>query len=238
MKRAVRLSVDIALAASFVVMLTTALVQKAPHEWLGMATFLLFAVHMTFNRHRWMRSRRSGWTPARVALTVLDVALVGCILGQIVSCLVLSEYVFGWLPAIQGASWARTLHLLCSYWGFVLVFVHAGLHLRHMMGKSSHGKAVIWAMHVLCLALSLFGAISFVQLGLFDYMFLRRQFVFVDYSIPLWQSLVWYLCIGIMFASIAYYAQTLASRLGKKRRHKENFAVSKKTDGCITDEEI
>lgn len=238
MKRVVRLGVNIALAASFVMMLTTALVQKAPHEWLGMAMFALFAVHMAFNRRRWMRSRRSGWTPARVALTVLDVALVGCMLGQIVSCLVLSEYVFGWLPAIQGASWARTVHLLCSYWGFVLAFVHAGLHLRHMMGKSSHGKAIVWAMRVLCLALSLFGVVSFVQLGLFDYMFLRRQFVFVDYSIPLWQSLVRYLSIGVMFASVAHYAQSLASQPGKKRRHEESFTASKKTDECTTDEEV
>ncbi len=238
MKRVVRLSVDIALAASFVVMLATALVQKAPHEWLGMATFLLFAIHMVFNRRRWMRGRRSGWTPARVALTVLDVALVGCMLGQIISCLVLSEYVFGWLPAIQGASWARTVHLLCSYWGFVLVSVHAGLHLQQMMRKSLHNKAIVRAIRVLCFALSLFGVISFVQLGLFDYMFLRRQFVFADFSIPLWQSLVRYLSVGIMFASIAHYAQTLASRLGKKRRHEESFTASKKTDECTTDEEV
>lgn len=54
-------------------------------------------------------------------------------LGQMVSGVLLSQHVFVFLSVSGYTSFARTLHLLGTYWGFALMSLHLGLH-WNMMG--------------------------------------------------------------------------------------------------------
>ena len=38
------------------------------------------------------------------------------------------RHLFAALPIPGGRSWARVVHMLCAYWGFVLMSLHLGLH--------------------------------------------------------------------------------------------------------------
>ena len=134
--RLLKVAVDIAMALVLVAVMATALVQEVPHEWLGMALFVLMAIHMVQNR-RWLGSiLRGRHTPLRMVQIVVIVVLTVCFVGQIASSLVLSKYVLGFLPALPGAAWARRVHMVCSYWMFALAFAHAGLHAR--IPRSGH----------------------------------------------------------------------------------------------------
>ena len=102
--RAIKIAVDVAMSVVLVATMSTALVQEVPHEWLGVALFVLMITHVVLNR-KWIlgivRSRRR----ASYALhLVLMVALLVCLVGMIASSLVLSKHVFGFLPALPGAS--------------------------------------------------------------------------------------------------------------------------------------
>lgn len=112
----VKIAVDILAAVLFVLLLSTALVQETPHEWLGILMFVVATIHIVLNR-KWIAAiPRGRYTALRVLQEVIMALLTLCILGQVVSSLILSKYAFGFLPAFPGAFWARRVHMFCSYW--------------------------------------------------------------------------------------------------------------------------
>ena len=125
-----RLALDVALAACFVAVMATALVQEAPHEYLGLATCVLTVAHVVVNRRRVVALVRGRKTARSIATAAIDAAVLLCIVAMFGSALVLSKHAFGFLPALPGAAVARQVHMGCSYWLFALVAVHAGMHVR------------------------------------------------------------------------------------------------------------
>lgn len=208
--------VDIAMACVFVALMTTATVEEVEHEWLGIAMFVLFVVHVILNR-KWVTHLFTGrYTLFRVLSTLVTFAVLLCMVGQVVSSLILSEHAFGFLPALPGASWARVMHMLCSYWGFVLVFVHAGFHVRSLAARKGKVAWLAWPARVVWLAVAGFGAWSFVQLNIGAYLLLHSQFLFVDPTVPLVYTAAEYAAIGVLIAGVAHYAAKLLKALAKR----------------------
>lgn len=196
-RKALKVSVDAAMAVTLVGIMSTALVQEAPHEWLGMALFVLMAIHLVLNR-KWlaavMRARRNALHVLRI---VVLVGLIACLVGQLASSLVISKHAFGFLPALPGSGWARAVHMLCSYWMFVLVFAHVGLHLRAPKGMAS-GKLRV--LHAVLVAIACYGVYSFVQLGVFAYLTGQVQFAAADFGAPFALTFARYASIGVLVA--------------------------------------
>ena len=213
-KRAVKIALDIALALVLVAVMTTALVQEAPHEWLGVALFVLMTAHIVLNR-KWLAAVfRGRYGALRVLQVVMLVGLVACVVGQIASSLVLSKHAFGFLPALPGAGWARRVHMLCSYWAFALAFAHAGLHMRTPKGMSSWQ---MWAVRILFAAVACFGMYSFAQLGLWQYLIGQVQFAFADYSTPLALTAVRYASVAVLVMGVFHYVREGIASIGKTR---------------------
>lgn len=70
----------------------------------------------------------------RVLQTALVVLVLFSMVGSMVSGIILSRHALIFLPIHGGTGWARTVHLLCGYWGFVLMGLHLGLHWSVMLG--------------------------------------------------------------------------------------------------------
>lgn len=195
------------MAVVLTAVMATALVQEAPHEYLGIALFALVIAHVVLNR-RWFKALFRGCCNAVRALQlIVIVGFLACILGQAVSSVVLSKHAFGFLPAIEGASWARRVHMLCSYWGFALAFAHAGLHIKTGVRRyarkldGERATAAAWAVRVVVFVISAYGATSFVQLGLAGYLLGQVQFAFVDYGKPLPLAFAQYASVGVLLAA-------------------------------------
>lgn len=194
-KRAVRVVLDVALAFALVAVMSTALVEEAPHEWLGIVLLVLTAAHVVLNR-KWLASMFRGRHNAlRVLQIVVIAGLALCVVGQIASSLVLSKHVFGFLPALPGSGWARRVHMLCSYWMFILAFAHVGLHTRFPKGLSSWQ---MWVIRIVCAAAVCLGIYSSVRLGIWSYLTGQVQFAHVDYDAPL-------VLTGVRYASVAAF---------------------------------
>ena len=213
-----RVVVDVAMAVLFIVVMATALVQEVPHEYVGVALFVAVVAHIVLNR-RWFRALfRGRYNAVRVLQLVAVVGLLACIAGQVVSSLVLSKYALGFLPALPGASWARRVHMLCSYWMFVFSFAHVGLHVRTPRDLSSWQ---IWALRIIFAAIACFGVYSFLQLNLWAYLTGQVQFAFVDPSVPIALSMARYASIAVLVAGVFHYVKAgimLAVRRGHQQR--------------------
>lgn len=210
MRRA-RVVVDTVIAGLFVAVMATALVQEAPHEYLGASLFVAVVAHVALNR-RWFKALARGrYNAVRILRLATIAGLLVCVVGQVASALVLSKFVFGFLPVLPGASLARRVHMLCSYWGFVLSFAHVGLQLKgfcrlmHIGGAMSTPGArhhVIWAVRFLFAIIACFGAYSFVRLGFGAYLLGQVQFAVVGYGMSIAPSLMGYASIAVLITGL------------------------------------
>lgn len=123
----------------------------------------------------------------RVFLTAVDVLTLLSMLALLYSGIVLSRYVFAFLPIGRGLALARRLHILGSHWGFLLMGLHLGLHWNMVLGLFKRKKKEIpRSLWIVCfvfgLAVALYGTWVFVKRDFFTYLFLQSEFVFLDYE--------------------------------------------------------
>ncbi|MBR2781397.1 MAG: hypothetical protein IKD81_08320 [Eubacteriaceae bacterium] len=85
---------------------------------------------------------------------------------------------YGILPV----SFARQVHLSLSYWSFVLMGIHLGLHIPAMTSGLRSKKALGTVFYVIFTIIAGLGFFLFLQNRLPDYMFLRTPFAFLDYE--------------------------------------------------------
>lgn len=197
------------------------LVGEEVHEWLGVATLLLFLGHHGLNWHWYPTLLKGRWTAARVFQAAVNVVLLLSMLGLMMSGMMLSRYVFFFLPRHGGQEFARTLHMLSSYWGFCIMGLHLGLHWRAVMAwAGNRGKKRsalgISLPRIAGLLAAGYGVYSFFRHEIWLYLFLRSHFVFFDFSIPLARYLLDYAAILAAFVWLGHYASRLLQMVGRK----------------------
>ena len=216
MKRYGKIAIDFAMTVLLLLLMAYELIGAAAHEWLGIAMFVLVILHHVLNR-KWSRNAfRGNYTPTRVLQTVLVVLVLCTMLGSMISGIVISRHALAFLPISGGAGWARTVHLLCAYWGFVLMDLHMGLHWGVMMGvigkRRNTSPLRTWFCRAAGLAVAGYGAYAFIKRGLPGYMFLQNQFVFFDFSEPVALFLLDYFAIMGLFIWIGHYLSQLVKK--------------------------
>lgn len=176
------------------------LTEQEIHEWLGAGSLVLFIAHHVLNR-KWLGNLGNGtYTPFRIFQTILTALVFLSMLGSMVSGIMMSRYVFAFLSIRGGMAFARMLHMLCAYWGFIFLSAHLGLHWGMMMGllrKAAGLKAANLTrtviLRVLACGIAVYGGYAFWKHHIADYLFLRSMFVFFDYEQPPMQFLTEYL---------------------------------------------
>lgn len=189
----------------------------AAHEWAGAGMFVLFIIHHLLNGN-WHKSLLRGkYNPSRMLMLAIDILLFADMLGLMISGIMLSNYVFAFLGISGGMSFARLLHMASSYWGFVLMSLHLGLHwgmILSMAKRVSSSKKLALQVskllsRILGTAAAVYGLTVFIRRDLLTYMFIRTQFVFLDFSEPVPLFYIDYLSMMGTFIWIAYYASAL-----------------------------
>lgn len=217
-KQILKIITDILMTAVLLLLMAYSLVGEALHEWLGIGMFVLFVCHHVLNS-KWSRNLFKGkYTSFRIMQTVFAVLVLVSMAGSMVSGIVLSRHALAFLPISGGSSWARTLHMLSAYWGFVFLSLHLGLHWSIMMGmakriwkKQSVPRA--WIVRAIGLLIAGYGAYAFVKREIGSYMLLKIHFVFFDFEEPLILFLLDYMAVMGLFVFFGHYlAEVFKSR--------------------------
>lgn len=208
MKKYIKVLIDFGMTVLLLLLMAYERVGAAAHEWLGIGLFLLVVLHHLLNR-KWSGNLLKGrYRPMRIAQTVLVALVVCAMLGSMASGIVLSRHALTFLPVRGGASWARTMHMLCGYWGFVLMSLHLGLHWGMIVGiVSRHIKTsplLARVSRIAGIAAAVYGTYALFKRGLPDYLFLRNHFAFFDFSEPLVLLLLDYLAIMGAFVWVGH----------------------------------
>lgn len=224
-KMVLKICVDIAMTVVLLLLMTYELIGKATHEWIGISMFVLFVLHHILNG-KWSKNILKGkYSVLRIFQTALVVSVLLCMAGSMVSGVVLSRHAFAFLAIRGGQSWARTLHLLCSYWGFVLMSLHLGFHWSMMMGMAkkhfgSSSRKRTWLLQVAAAAFAAYGVFAFVQREIGSYMFMKNEFVFFNFEEPLAFFFFDYIAAMGLFVFIGHYLTVLLKWYSRKRKAK------------------
>lgn len=217
----VRWLTDLCMTVLLLLLMSYSLLGEALHEWLGTAMLALLLLHHVLNRAWHKHLTRGRYSPFRLVQTLVVLLLVLAMLGSMASGIVLSRYVFDFLPRFGGQETARLLHLLCAFWGFVLMGLHLGLHwgaalhaLRRWTGCRPSRRRTR-ALRILSVLTAACGLYAFFRNGFPDYLLLRTHFVFFDYEQPLCRFYLEYLAILALFVWIGFCWGKGLLRLGR-----------------------
>lgn len=209
-KMILKLAVDIGMTAALLLLMAYELVGQAAHEWIGIGMFVLFVIHHILNGS-WIRNLLRGrYNPVRIMQTGLVLLILCAMAGLMVSGIILSRHALSFLPIKGGRSFARNLHMLSAYWGFVLMSVHLGFHWSMMMGMAKKffpkpSAVRKWVLRILALVIAGYGVYAFIRRDIGIYMLLRSHFVFFDYEEPLVFFYLDYIAVMGLFIFIGNY---------------------------------
>lgn len=217
-----RIILDIVMTCLFIVLMGYYATDNAVHEILGVITFVLFIIHNILNI-KWYKSIFKGkHNFQRTFHIAINLLLFIAILGMMISGIMISADVFDFLN-IKTTMFGRMLHMLSTSWGFVLMAIHVGLHITSMMNKLNtkmKNNTFEYVYYFILILLVGFGIYSFINLNLWEDMFLVNHFKFFDYE----QSpIIFYLkCLSIIIslALIIYFILNIIKNT-KKRKSKE-----------------
>lgn len=231
-KAAVKIAVDVLMTLGLLFLMGYQFWGDFAHEWAGAGMFVLFLLHHVLNRS-WHRSLfRGKYNPVRVLQLVIDLLVFLSMAGLMISGVILSNYVFAALPIRGRMGFARLLHMAASYWGFVLMSLHLGLHWGMFLGmarkvlnlRPSRPRQVLLSILGGCVAV--YGLIAFVRRNLITYMLARTHFVFFDFSEPIPLFYLDYLAMmGTCIFLVYYAARFLRKRAGESGRSADQNSV-------------
>ena len=205
-----RMSIDITMTILSIILMGGNYLFPADivHEILGLALFLLWAVHISLNRRWYGAIFRGKYNPYRIMQTVINCCILICTIFLMISGIILSNHLFTFLNIQSGLGFARIAHLLASHWYYLFMSLHIGLH----MGRFFQNVAAKNLPRILLAQTCLYGVYAFIARGVWKYLVLKQQFFFFDLE---WGYILFamdYISIIILFATISHFIAKLLKK--------------------------
>ena len=199
---------------------------EAAHEWIGAGLLALLIAHHVLNGSWYASIFRGRYTAVRVVTLCIDFLVLLAMLAQMCSGIAMSRYVFDFLPVNGGMAVARRVHILGAYWGFLLMSLHLGLHWDMVMGmarrtlplrRDSKIRPVL--LPAIGTLIAGYGVFAFIKRDFFIYMFLKSEFVFLNYDESKILFYVDYLALMGLCIFVAHYSVRLCRDRNNGRRN-------------------
>ncbi len=209
-KLTAKIIIDIFMTLALLFLMGYQLWGDIAHEWVGAGMFLLFIAHhvLNFNWHKNLFKNK--YTARRIAVLCIDILVFADMFMMMFSGIVMSRHVFAFLPISGGIMLARRLHIIGSYWGILLMSLHLGMHVKifnDMIKKRVEIPTP--AVFVPSLIISAYGVYAFIKRDFPTYMFLRSEFVFLDYNESKILFYLDYISIMVMCIFVGHYFSKL-----------------------------
>lgn len=225
---AVKTLADVLMTLALLFLMGYQLWGEKAHEWAGAGMLFLFIVHHILNRKWYQNLGKGRRTPMRMFQISVNLLLLAAMLAQMYSGIVMSRHVFAFLPFSGGMALARRLHILGAYWGFILMSIHLGLHWGKFLGIARKRAGIVnpsktrrAVLFLVALLIAAWGAAAFIRRDFPTYLFLRSEFVFLDYGESVWSFYLDYICLMGLWIFLGHYLSRGARKLGRKRQKGE-----------------
>ncbi len=234
MKLKIKMGIDLLMTALLLCLMAYQVTGQKLHEWFGAGMLILFIVHNILNI-RWYGNLFKGkYKLLRIVQTIVNVSVLISMLCLGYSGIVMSRYVFAALPIHGPMATARSMHMAASYWGFVLMSIHLGMHwgmivgmFRRLLKGRKLPNVSVWGLRLASIVIAGYGLVCFIQKDIASYMFLKNQFVFFDFEQSALSVFIEYIAMmGFWIFASFYMVRGIGkiSALSKRKEvtHEEN----------------
>ena len=201
MKRIIKITVDIIMTMLFFVLMAYHFTGDAIHEYLGFSLFIFFILHHILNFNWYKNIYKGKYNFNRILNTFINTMLFLCMAGLMISGILFSQRVLGFLNIHNSGMFTRRLHMISNSWTFVFMSAHLGMHWGMFINRKFIKKQI---SIIIALFVSIYGVVSFIKRGLYNKMFLLVEFAFFDYEEPVIFFFMDYLSIMGLFIFIIY----------------------------------
>ena len=186
------------------------------HEWLGIGMTVTLILHHILNR-KWYKSVFKGkYSPYRIAMTAVNTLMLAAIALTALSGMSMSGHAVPFMYGLINVMTARTWHLAFSYWSFILMGVHIGLHMKAMTAKLPEKGKMIFK--VVLTGVSGVGLWLVMKSGIVNYITFRTHFAFLDYTTAKWLIILQNLAM-LMFFVLAGYVLSEITQKNKDKKY-------------------
>ena len=221
--RKLRIILDIVMTCLFIILMGYYITDNTVHEILGTITFVLFIIHNILNI-KWYKSIFKGkHNFQRTFHIIINLLLFIVMLGMMVSGIMISSDIFDFLN-LKTTMFGRSLHMISTSWGFVLMAIHVGLHIAGIMNKLNakmKNSTFEYVYYFILLLLIGFGIYSLISLRLWEEMFLLVDFKFFDYEQSTILFYLKYIAILFTISFVIYIIFNLIKKIKNRNNIKE-----------------
>lgn len=186
------------------------------HEWLGIGMTVTLILHHILNR-RWYKAVFKGkYSPYRIVMTAVNTLMLAAIALTALSGMSMSGHAVPFMYGLINVMTARELHLAMSYWSFILMGVHIGLHMKAMTAKMPDKGKIVFK--VILTGVSGVGLWLFLKGDILNYITFRTHFAFLDYTTAKWLVILQNLAM-LLFFVLAGYVLSEVIQKNKDKKH-------------------
>ncbi len=178
-KNVMKKGVDACMTVLLLCLMAYQVTGETLHEWGGILMTALLIVHHILNR-KWYASLFKGKYNACRVVTVVVNVLLGSIALTALCGMAMSAHAVPFLYGFLPVSFARRFHLAMSYWSFLLIGLHLGLHIPAMTAGLKWNGKVKTAVGAVMAVIAGVGFWLLIRSDIPDYLFFRTHFAFFD----------------------------------------------------------
>lgn len=226
-----KISIDIAMTIIMLLLMAYVFIGNRQHMWLGMAEFILYIAHNILNRKWYTGLFKGRYNRARVIRTVINIGVFAAMIGLMVSGVILSN-AFGIVRINAGRFFSRQLHMLSSYWGFILMSLHLGINWNLILGifkrhVKTLTKSQIIIFRIIAGIVAVLGIFAFIENEIITYMLLIREFAGFDLT----KGLGWFIGEYVLIMGTCIFIAHYGVNISFKNIKLKKYAAKKKRSG-------
>ena len=181
-KYMIRLIVDSLMTVLLILLMAYQVTEEAFHEWVGMSMAVILIVHHILNIKWYSVLFKGRYNAYRVITTAVNTLLLASVVLTALGGMSMSNYAVPFMNGIIDLVFAKTAHLALSYWSFILMGLHLGLHLPVMTAKIKPDKTMRNILTTVFALLAVFGLFLFFKNGIYRYISFTTHFALFDYE--------------------------------------------------------
>jgi hypothetical protein len=234
LEKTVRIMIDIAMFVLLLCAYNSRLARETAHIYIGIALFILFAIHIFINRNWFKAIFKGKYAPVRIVTTAVNIFLALAVVTLMITGILEARWKDSFLQ-FESEITLRQIHTTAAYWVWPLIGVHLGLHWgAYRRGTSAFGLGgrftkfigknffLVTALRVLACLFAIFGVWSFLDRDMFAKLFLGFSFDYWPTQRPIILFFAETLSIMGIFVFVTYYFMKLFSWLKNKKSKNTN----------------
>lgn len=172
--------VDILMLTALSCLMAFQVTGERAHEWIGIVMVTLVVIHQVLNRKWYSALFKGKYNLYRILNTILDILLIISFLLTAISGMSMSNHAVPFMYGLINVNNARVMHLTFSYWSFIFMGLHIGVHISIVTNKMA--KTIKLILSILMTVVAGYGLYLFINSGISNYILFKTHFAFLDYE--------------------------------------------------------